>query len=86
LDRSLLPIAIDNFPAFSRVCDQQTAADVAQMKDQMVAVDQAARQDPLSSSGRYRRSARWQMRQAKPAMLTEVDMHTAAPKPLPEPK
>ncbi len=30
--------------------------------------------DPLSSSGRYRRSARWQMRQAKPAMLTEVDI------------
>jgi hypothetical protein len=47
------------------------------MKDQMVAVDQAAnigvnaRQDPLSLSGR---SARRQMRQAKPAMLTEVDM------------
>ena len=42
LDRSLLSITIDNFPAFSRVCDQQTAAEVAQMKDQMVAVDQAA--------------------------------------------
>ncbi len=36
-------------------------------------------QDPLSSSGRYRRSARWQMRQAKPAMLTvaEVDMRAS---------
>ena len=73
-------MTIDNFPAFSRVCDQQTAADVAQMKDQMVAVDQAARQDPLSSSGRYRQSARWQMRQAKPAMLTEVDMRASMSK------
>jgi hypothetical protein len=40
LDRSLLSMPIDNFfPAFSPVCDQQTAAGVA---GQMVAVDQAA--------------------------------------------
>jgi len=38
------------------------------------------RQDPLSSSGRYRRSARRQMRQAKPAMLTEVDMRASMSK------
>jgi hypothetical protein len=56
------------------------------MKDQMVAVDQAAnigvnaRQDPLSLSSRYRRSARRQMRQAKPAMLTEVDMRASMSK------
>jgi hypothetical protein len=48
LDRSWLSIAIDNFPAFSRVRDQQTAAEVAQMKDQMVAVDQAEYRDPVS--------------------------------------
>ena len=58
----------------------------------MVAVDQAAnigiqfqgernaRQDPPSSSGRYRRSAHRQMQQAKPAMLTEVDMRASMSK------
>jgi hypothetical protein len=61
LDRSLLSIAIDNFLAFSR--DQQTAAEVAQMKDKMVASTRPpisgsnfrvnARQDPLSSSDQY---------------------------------
>ena len=62
------------------------------MKGQMVAVDQAAnigiqfqgerkaRQDPPSSSGRYRRSAHRQMQQAKPAMLTEVDMRASMSK------
>jgi hypothetical protein len=45
----------------------------------MVAVDQAANIGiQLSSSGRYRRNARWQMRQAKPAMLTEVDIRASA--------
>jgi hypothetical protein len=77
LDRSLLSIAIDNFLAFSR--DQQTAADVAQMKGQMVAVDQTANigiqfqgerpSGPAFIIWSIPRSARWQMRQAKPAML-----------------
>jgi hypothetical protein len=61
------------------------------MKDQMVAVDQAANigiqfqgkrpsGPALSSSGRYQRSARRRMRQAKPAMLTEVDMRASMSK------
>jgi hypothetical protein len=56
--------------------------------DQIVAVDQAANigiqfqverlsGPALSSSGRYRRSARRRMRQAKPAILTQVGMRAS---------
>src|SRR5450755_650219 len=39
-----------------------------------------ARQDPLLASGRYQRSARRRMRQAKPAMLTKVGIRASMSK------